>query len=109
MTGGDYGFARTPQGQNARDIEHFVNHMGYSPTEALVCATRFGAELMRLGHECGQVREGFLADLLLVDGDPVADVRLLQRAENLVAIVKGGVAHKLDRAALTRRRAQAAE
>ena len=109
VTGGDYGFARTPQGQNARDIEHFVNHMGYSPTEALVCATRFGAELMRLGHECGQVREGFLADLLLVDGDPVADVRLLQRAENLVAIVKGGVAHKLDRAALTRRRAQAAE
>ena len=109
VTGGDYGFARTPQGQNARDIEHFVNHMGYSPTEALVCATRFGAELMRLGHECGQVREGFLADLLLVDGDPVADVRLLQRAENLVAIVKGGVTHKLDRAALTRRRAQAAE
>ncbi|MSP00918.1 MAG: amidohydrolase family protein [Acetobacteraceae bacterium] len=109
VVGGDYGFARTPQGQNARDIEHFVNHLGYSPGEALICATRFGADLMGMGGECGQIREGFLADLLLVDGDPVADVRLLQRAENLVAILKGGESHKLDRAALEHRRVQAAE
>src|SRR5579862_7639378 len=88
VIGGDYGFARTPQGENARDIEHFVNHLGYSPNEALICATRYGSELMGLGDEAGQIREGFLADLLLVDGDPVADVRLLQRKERLVAIVK---------------------
>ncbi len=75
--GGDYGFARTPQGENARDIAHFVRYLGYSPAEALVCATRYGAELMGMGHEAGQVREGFLADLLLVDGDPVADVNIL--------------------------------
>ena len=57
VIGGDYGFARTPQGENARDIEHFVRHLGYSPSEALVCATRYGAELMGLGDQavrCGK-------------------------------------------------------
>ncbi len=78
VIGGDYGFARTPQGENARDIEHFVHHLGYSPVEALVCATRYGAELMGLEDEAGQIREGFPADMLPVDGDPVADVRVLQ-------------------------------
>ena len=105
VIGGDYGFARTPQGENARDIEHFVRHLGYSPSEALVCATRYGAELMGLGdHQAGQVREGFLADLLLVDGDPVADVGLLRHKDRLVAILKGGETHKLNRSALERRR-----
>ncbi len=109
VVGGDYGFARTPQGQNARDIEHFVRHLGYSPAEALVCATRYGAELMGLGSEAGQVREGFLADLLLVDGDPVADVRVLQDRSRLLGIWKGGVVHKLDRPGLERSEVRAAE
>jgi len=109
VIGGDYGFARTPQGENARDIAHFVQHLGYSPAEALVCATRHGAELMGMGDEAGQVREGFLADLLLVDGDPVADVSILQHKERLVAILKGGEPYKIDRAALGRQEAHAAE
>jgi imidazolonepropionase-like amidohydrolase len=109
VIGGDYGFARTPQGENARDIAHFVNHLGYTPAEALVCATRSGAELMGLGHAAGQIREGFLADLLLVDGDPVADVNILRHKDRLVAILKGGEPHKLDRAALQRREMRAAE
>jgi hypothetical protein len=37
------------QGENARDIEHFLRHLGYSPRDVLVCATRYGAELMALG------------------------------------------------------------
>jgi len=108
VIGGDYGFERTPHGDYARDVAHFVNLLGYSPSEALVCATRVGAELMGLGGQAGEVREGYLADLLLVDGDAVADVTLLSRRERLLGIWKGGVAHKLDRAALTRQR-QAAE
>ena len=107
VVGGDYGFARTPQGENARDIEHFVRYLGYSPSEALVCATRYGAELM--GIEAGLVQEGCLADLLLVDGDPVADVRVLQDRQRIVGIWKGGVAHKVDWAALERRAARAEE
>jgi imidazolonepropionase-like amidohydrolase len=107
VIGGDYGFARTPQGENARDIAHFVNHLGYSPAEALVCATSHGAALM--GIEAGQVREGYLADLLLVDGDPVADVNVLRNKDRLVGILKGGEAHKLDRDTLRRQQLRAAE
>jgi imidazolonepropionase-like amidohydrolase len=106
VIGGDYGFARTPQGENARDIAHFVNHLGYTPNEALVCATRHGAALM--GLEAGEVREGFLADLLLVDGDPVADVNILRDKDRLVAILKGGDVYKLDRARLQSRQMRAA-
>jgi imidazolonepropionase-like amidohydrolase len=109
VIGGDYGFARTPQGENARDIAHFVRLLGYSPNEALVCATRYGAELMGMGHEAGQVREGFLADLLLVDGDPVADVSILQNKDRLVAILKGGDLYKFDRRSLERQQMRAAE
>lgn len=64
---------------------------------------------MGMGEEAGQVKESFLADLLLVDGDPVADVRLLQRTDRLLAILKGGEFHKLDRATLDRQRTKAAE
>ena len=103
VIGGDYGFDVTPQGTNARDIEHFVKLFGYSPGEALVSATRTGAELMGMADELGLVREGYLADLLLVDGDPLADVSVLQRPERLVAIMKNGDFHKLDRDAIARR------
>jgi len=42
----------------------------------------------------GLVREGYLADLLLVDGDPTADVTILQDKDRLRAILKGGVFYK---------------
>ena len=90
--GGDYGFAWAPQGTNARDIEHFVKLFGYSPAEALQCATKVGGEMM--GLELGLVQPGCLADLLLVDGDPVHDVRVLQDADRLLLIMKDGVAYK---------------
>ncbi len=108
VIGGDYGFDITPQGANARDLELFVRLFGYSPVEALACATRIGAELMDMGDELGQVREGYLADLLLVDGDPLLDVSILQREERLVGIMQNGVFHKLDREALARRQHRAA-
>jgi imidazolonepropionase-like amidohydrolase len=90
VIGGDYGFAVTPMGQNARDIEHFVKWFGYAPAEALRCATTVGAALMGMADQTGRVREGFLADLLLVRGDVTADVSLLQKRDNLAMIMKGG-------------------
>jgi imidazolonepropionase-like amidohydrolase len=96
VPGGDYGFAWTPQGTNARDLEHFVKLFGYSPTEALLSATKVGGELMAMGDELGQIKEGYLADLLLVRGNPVQDVGVLQHQHNLAMIMKNGVAHKLD-------------
>jgi len=90
VIGGDYGFAVTPMGQNARDIEHFVRYFGYAPVEALRCATIIGAQLMGLDGELGYIREGYLADLLLVRGDPTQDVSLLQSQDDLVMIMKEG-------------------
>ncbi|MET1416090.1 amidohydrolase family protein [Roseibium sp. HPY-6] len=94
VVGGDYGFSVTPMGQNARDIEHFVRYFGYSPVEALRCATHVGAELMGRSGELGQIKEGYLADLLLVRGDVVQDVSLLQKQDNLAMIMKDGSAWK---------------
>ncbi|MEQ8653030.1 MAG: amidohydrolase family protein [Kiloniellales bacterium] len=92
LTGGDYGFAWNPIGRNARDIEHFVKLLDFSPLEAINAATGLGGELF--GAEIGLIREGYLADLLLVDGDPSKDVSILQDASRLLAIVKDGDFHK---------------
>ena len=70
--GGDYGFAWTPQGTNARDLQTFVEMLGFSPMEAILAATKYGGEIMGMGDELGQIKEGYLADVLLVDGDRIA-------------------------------------
>jgi imidazolonepropionase-like amidohydrolase len=92
VIGGDYGFPFNPIGRNARDLQIFVEHFGYTPTEALVAATKLGGELMDL--EVGQIAPGYLADLLLVDGDPTSDVAILQDKDRLAMIMKGGQLHK---------------
>jgi imidazolonepropionase-like amidohydrolase len=94
LPGGDYGFAWNPIGTDARDIEHFVKLLGFSPMDAIVSATRLGGEIMMMGSELGQVLPGFLADLIMVDGDPLADVSLLQRADRIRCVMKDGVFHK---------------
>ena len=97
LIGGDYGFPFNPIGRNARDLEIFVDHFGYTPPEALKAATALGGELM--GFEVGRIKEGWLADLLLVDGDPTQDVRVLQDKSKLVMIMKGGILYKTPQAA----------
>ncbi|BEV02526.1 amidohydrolase family protein [Novosphingobium olei] len=92
LIGGDYGFPFNPNGRNARDLQIFVDHFGYTPAEALVAGTRLGGELM--GLPVGEVKEGYLADLLLVDGDPTEDVAILQDKARLAMIMKGGALHK---------------
>src|SRR3546814_17640665 len=62
--------------------------------EAIRAATAYGGQIMGLGNELGLIREGYLADLLLVDGDPASDVRVLQDKSRLVAIMKDGKFHK---------------
>ncbi len=104
LPGGDYGFAWNPIGTNARDIEHFVKLLDFTPMEAICAATRLGGEIMGMGGELGQVKAGYLADLLLVDGDPLKDVAILQDAKRLLGIMKDGSFHKRPAA---RRRAAA--
>ena len=107
LIGGDFGFAWSKQGTNARDLKFFVDYYGYTPAEALRCGTRNGGAVMTMGssEKLGEVREGHLADLLLVDGDPLADVSILLNPDRLVVIMKDGQIHKNTSGVVQRRAA----
>ena len=90
LPGGDYGFAWAPHGENAKDLEYFVKYLGMTPMEAIVSCTRWGGQMMMKGRELGEIRDGWLADLLLVDGDPVSNIAILQDRSKLLAIMKDG-------------------
>ena len=94
LPGGDYGFPTSPHGTYARDLRLFVDILGFSPMETLVAATKHGGEIMGKPGELGVVQEGALADLLIVDGDPLADISILQHRDKLRMIMKDGVVHK---------------
>jgi imidazolonepropionase-like amidohydrolase len=94
LPGGDYGFAWNPHGTYARDLLLFVDVLGFTPMETLVAATRMGGEVMGRAGQLGQVRPGYLADLLLVDGDPLADIKRLQNQDALLVIMKDGRLYK---------------
>jgi imidazolonepropionase-like amidohydrolase len=94
LIGGDYGFPNNPIGRNARDLTLFVEQLGYSPVEALVAATQYGGMLMGMGDELGLLKPGYLADVIVVKGDPTVDVRLLEDAANITHIVQGGSFYK---------------
>jgi imidazolonepropionase-like amidohydrolase len=94
LPGGDYGFAWAPHGQNATDLQYLVKYAGMTPMESIMAATKVGAQLMMMGDESGIIQEGRLADLLLVDGDPLADLAILLDTQKLLAIMKDGKFHK---------------
>ena len=91
LPGGDYGaFITSPMGENAKDLEYFVELFGFTPMEVIVAATRHGADLMQMGGEAGQIKQGYLADMVLLDGDPLADIRIFQDPERILAVMKDG-------------------
>jgi imidazolonepropionase-like amidohydrolase len=92
--GGDYGFAWTPQGTNAKDFQTFVEMFGFSPMAAIQAGTKYGGQIMCMGDELGLIKEGYLADILLIDGDPLEDVKILQDKSRILAIMKDGSFHK---------------
>jgi imidazolonepropionase-like amidohydrolase len=100
LPGGDYGFPYNPIGRNARDLQLFVDVMGFTRTEALVAATRQGGELMAM--DVGVIAPGKLADILLVTGDPTQDLTILQDKKRIPVVMKGGQFHRLDQDALHR-------
>ncbi|MGB0113538.1 MAG: amidohydrolase family protein [Ilumatobacteraceae bacterium] len=98
LCGSESGFALTPYGHwHAREMEVFVQELGLSPVEAISCATRNNAIAMRMQGELGVVEPGARADLLVVDGDPAADVTVLQDRSRLRAVISRGAAVDLDR------------
>jgi imidazolonepropionase-like amidohydrolase len=96
LIGGDYGFTWNMQGTQARDLQYFVDYYGYTPAEALVCATRNGGLAMRKQGDLGTLEAGKLADMILVDGNPLDDLSILTELECIAMVMKDGDIHSLD-------------
>jgi len=94
VPGGDYGLVCTPMDRNARDLDLFVTLFGFTPAEALVAATNHGGAMMGRGDELGQVRAGWLADVIVVDGDPRDDIAVLQEHDRIKLVMKDGHVHR---------------
>ena len=91
LCGSEAGFALTPYGHwHGREAEILVEELGLSPMEAIVCGTANGALAMRLEGRVGTITEGRLADVLVLDGDPLADIRLLNDRSRLAEVISRG-------------------
>lgn len=88
LPGGDYGHVWIPHGGVAHDLKHLTQRCGIATDEALLLATRAFGDLT--GLPVGRLEPGLFADLLVVDGDPTADVGVLTDAAQRRAVVKGG-------------------
>ena len=87
--GTDAGTPFNRHGRNAEELEEMVK-AGFSPMETIVAATGRAAELLGLEATVGTLEPGKRADLLVVRGDPLADISLLRRAESFREIVQAG-------------------
>ena len=89
--GGDYGFGWNPHGDYAKELVFFVKDVGLTPLEVIKCATKTGAEIMGRSDEFGTLEKGKLADVLVVDGDPVKNIDVLTQRAKFLAVMQGGV------------------
>jgi imidazolonepropionase-like amidohydrolase len=72
--------------------------------EAIVSTTKLGAEIMMQGGELGQIKDGYLADILLVDGDPLSNLAILRDQKKILAVMKDGTFYKQPEIASARTR-----
>jgi cytosine/adenosine deaminase-related metal-dependent hydrolase len=91
LTGTDSGFAVTPYGEwHARELELFVDDLGFSTAAALRAATEVNARFMSQGDEIGVLEPGRFADFTAWDGSPLADIGILQNKARLRGVYKAG-------------------
>jgi imidazolonepropionase-like amidohydrolase len=104
LVGTDSGFAVTPYGEwHARELQIMVDDLGFTPTEALTATTVNNARVLREHDDVGALVAGKLADFIVVDGDPVADVGVLMKPGAIEAIYLGGRRTALTLPAAVRR------
>jgi imidazolonepropionase-like amidohydrolase len=89
--GGDFGFAWNPHGDYAKELSFFVSYVGLPAMKVLESATRVGAEILGRQHELGTLEPGKLADVLVVDGDVLADITVLEDRKRFIAVMQGGI------------------
>jgi imidazolonepropionase-like amidohydrolase len=76
-------------GENARELVVCVD-LGMTPMEAIISATKTAATTVGLGDQVGTIEKGKLADILIIDGDPLADIGILCMEDNIKYVFKGG-------------------
>lgn len=91
VVGGDYGISIAPHGTYAKDLEYFVDLFNMRPAEALLCATKNGGEAFDPTGKIGTLAKGTIADIVIVDGNPLDDIKILQDRQKL-NVIKSGVA-----------------
>jgi imidazolonepropionase-like amidohydrolase len=92
-SGADSGTPFNLHGENLKELELLVG-IGLSPMEAIVSATRIAAETLGLGSRLGTIEPGKLADLIVVEGDPLKDITVLQQKDKMVVVMKDGQFYK---------------
>lgn len=90
VLGDDYGAMGFPHGRYGEELALYVKEAGIPAHDVLRWATVNGAELLGIADQIGTVKPGKLADLLVVDGDPLADITVLGRDDGILAVFKGG-------------------
>ncbi len=91
--GSDSGTPFNRHGGNMKEMELLVG-VGMSPMDVIRSATSIAAETVGLGGRVGVIEKGKLADLIVVDGDPLSDITIFQKQEKIAAIMKDGVFYK---------------
>lgn len=91
--GTDAGTPFNRHGENLKEMELLVK-VGLTPMEAIMATTKTASEVLGLGDKIGTLEEGKLADLIVVDGDPLKDITLFQKKEKILTIMKEGQFHK---------------
>jgi imidazolonepropionase-like amidohydrolase len=90
VPGDDYGFFdMAPHGDYSKELACYVEQVGVSALDVIRWATKYGGEMTGI-PDLGTIEPGKLADLVVVDGDPSQDIRVLTHPERIVAVLKGG-------------------
>jgi imidazolonepropionase-like amidohydrolase len=102
--GTDSGFAVAPYGEwHARELELLMTYAGLSAMEAIQAGTRNGALMLNLEGQIGTLVSGAIADIIIVNGDPLRDIRVLQDKRRIETVIQDGQLVVFNEDALNRR------